>query len=134
MAGEVRGYHDLRVWQLSMDFAEAIYRMTWTFPDREKFSMANQLQRAAMSVPSNIAEGHGRESAQDFARFLAIARGSLSELETQLKLSSRVGLLGEEQLTATLGLANDVGALLAGLQRSLRNSQPGTGRDRSERR
>ena len=117
-------YDELRVWQRAMDLAAHVYELTRAFPQSEVFGITSQLRRSAVSVPSNIAEGHGRGSPQDFLRFLAIARGSLSELETQLKLAFSIGYLASEQLAVALRHSDDVGALLNGLQRSLRESQP----------
>jgi len=75
----VRSHHDLRVWQLGMELAEDVYRRTMTMPVEERYGLIAQLRRAAASVPANIAEGAGRQTAPDFARFLSVARGSLAE-------------------------------------------------------
>ncbi len=119
MVGDVRGYHDLRVWQLSMDFAETIYRLTWEFPDRERFSMSNQLQRAAMSAPSNVAEGHARGHTNDFIRFLSIARGSLAEVETNLLMARRLGYLTEEEKNRLFAQSDDLGRQLTALRSAI---------------
>ncbi|WP_445425003.1 four helix bundle protein [Alishewanella sp. HL-SH06] len=86
-------HYDLKVWKLAMDLVVDVYAITRQFPDIEKFGLASQMQRAAVSIPSNIAEGAGRESNADFVRFLTIARGSLSELETQLLIAQRLGYI-----------------------------------------
>lgn len=93
----MRSYQELEVWQQSMLLTELIYKITASFPDNEKFGLVSQMRRAAVSVPSNIAEGHGRDSSLEFKRFLFIARGSLAELETQYILAQRVGLFVSNQ-------------------------------------
>ena len=118
--GEVRGYRDLKVWQMAMDLAQLVYSATATFPTSEVFGLASQLQRAAVSVPSNIAEGHARESTKDFLRFISIAQGSLAELETQLLLARRLEYLDESKLLSLTAQTNEIGRMLRGLQRSLK--------------
>jgi four helix bundle protein len=86
----------LDVWKLSMDLADAVYRLTASFPAEEKFGLTSQLRRAAVSVSSNLAEGAARSSKKEFGQFLSIARGSLSELDTQLDLSTRLGLIAQQ--------------------------------------
>ena len=89
----VKSYRDLLVWQKAMDFAEHVYMVQKTFPAEERFGLCDQLRRAVVSIPSNIAEGRGRDSAKDFAHFLMIARGSLNEVATQLELAVRLGYM-----------------------------------------
>ena len=79
-----RSYLDLEVWDLSIDLVKGVYLITIKFPASENFGLANQIRRAAVSIPSNIAEGQGRNSAKEFRQFLAISLGSVAELETQL--------------------------------------------------
>lgn len=90
----VRNYTDLIAWQKAMDFVHRVYALTSGFPGDERFGLTSQLRRAAVSIPSNIAEGEGRETPGDFIRFLAIAHGSLREVETQLRISQRLGYQG----------------------------------------
>ena len=90
---EVKSYRELIVWQKAMDFAEHVYRVQRRFPDEERYGLCDQLRRAAVSVPSNIAEGRGRDSARDYAHFLTLARGSLNEVMTQLELATRLGYM-----------------------------------------
>lgn len=87
----IRKYQQLIVWQKAMLLVSEIYRLTQGFPDNEKFGLTSQLRRAAVSVPSNIAEGSGRGSDKDFCRFLYQARGSLTEIETQLLIAQQLG-------------------------------------------
>ena len=97
-ADPVRSYRDLRVWQQAMDLAEATYRATEQFPEDERYGLVTQLRRATVSVASNIAEGHAR-STGDYLRHLLISNGSLTEIETQLLLSARLGFLSAELRT-----------------------------------
>ncbi|WP_258176339.1 four helix bundle protein [Halomonas ventosae] len=94
----MRKHESLRAWQLAMALVEDVYRVTVPFPDTERFGLTSQLRRAAISVPSNIAEGAARGSTTDFTRFLYIARGSLSEVDTQLQIAQRLGFIQDTQL------------------------------------
>lgn len=111
-------HYDLKVWQLAMDLVVDVYAITKQFPDSEKYGLGSQMQRAAVSVPSNIAEGAGRESNTDFLRFLTIARGSLSELETQLLLAQRLNYIAD--VSQQLNIIKEVFMLLKGLIRKLK--------------
>ena len=112
-------YRNLLVWQKSMALAEQVYRQTAGYPSDEKYGLRSQMRRAATAVPSNIAEGQGRRSTdQEFVRFLQIALGSLCELETQLELSNRLGMLNSSQVALLRPVIEEVGRLLNGLVRS----------------
>ena len=114
----MKGHEDLVVWQKAMDLVISVYSVTRDFPKSEMFGLASQMQRAAVSVPSNIAEGHALKQTQAYARHLAIASGSLAELQTQTEIARRLGYAGDwEKLIAA---AREVGRMLAGLRRSLR--------------
>lgn len=115
-------YTDLQVWQAAMELAEEIYRITKTFPREETYALTVQLRRAAVSVPSNIAEGKGRSSEKELAQFLCHSRGSLFEIETQLNLACRLGYIDVAKTNAALQKAARVGQLLNGLLRSVRPS------------
>jgi four helix bundle protein len=124
-AGEYRAvqdYTDLRVWQLGMDLAVALYDATKTFPADERFGLTSQLRRAGVSVPSNIAEGNARNSTADYLRFLRLSRGSLAEIMTQLFISKRLGYLPDEAsallLTKTEDLLRQLTALYTAIERS----------------
>ena len=93
----MHNYNNLQIWQLAMDLVEEIYKLTASFPIEEKFGMVSQMTRAAVSIPSNIAEGAGRNSDKDFAHFISIAIGSLYELNTQIVLSERLGYINQSQ-------------------------------------
>ena len=121
-------YRDLRVWQQAMDLTVHVYELSEKFPKHETYGLMSQLRRAAVSVPSNIAEGKGRNTDRDFVHFLYQARGSLLEVETQIQLSQRLGYLGEQQAALLLKGCATVGRSLTGLINSLRESNiAGTG-------
>jgi len=112
-----RVHHDLQVWQEAMHFVEIVYRVTSVFPDSEKFGLVSQMQRAAVSVPSNIAEGAGRSGDKELLRFLYIARGSLCELETQFLIAQRLGYISN--LENIINHMNKLFGLMGGLINSL---------------
>ena len=113
-------YRDLRVWQQAMDLAMQVYRLTEAFPKHELYGLTGQVRRAAISIPSNIAEGKGRRTDRDFSSFLFRARGSLLELETQILLARRLEYLLEENAAVVLKSTAAVGSALTGLINSLR--------------
>jgi four helix bundle protein len=114
-----RNYQDLVVWQKAMDLVEDVYKATRRFLKEEIYGLTAQLRRAAVSIPSNIAEGQGRRTARDFLNFLSIAYGSLSEVDTQVLIAQRLGYF-DEQLTSRLrDLVSEVGKPLNGLMRSV---------------
>jgi four helix bundle protein len=115
----VQSYRDLKVWQMAMTLTEHIYRTTESFPARETYALANQFQRAAVSIPSNIAEGHARSSTKDYLRFVSISQGSLAEAETQLELAHRLGYIPETELLGLFELTNEIGRMLHGLRSAL---------------
>jgi four helix bundle protein len=112
-------FRELRVWQQAMELALLVYRETAKFPKHELYGLAQQMRRAAVSVPSNIAEGKGHRSDKDFQRFLFHARGSLMELETQLMLAGKLEYLSMEQGRDLQARATEVGKSLAGLLNAL---------------
>jgi four helix bundle protein len=114
-------YQDLRVWQKAMDLAVEIYRTTDRFPKHELYGLIGQIRRAAISVPSNIAEGKGRRTDREFAVFLFHARGSLLEIETQIILARRLQYLQEESASSLLRATAGIGSALSGLINSLRS-------------
>ncbi len=119
----VRDFTDLRVWQLGIDFAVAISRATAAFPAEERFGLTNQMRRAAVSVPSNIAEGNARNRTLDYLRFLSIARGSLAELKTQVILAGRLDYLSVDQSTQLLSQADDILRQLTALYTAIERSR-----------
>src|SRR5436305_9813990 len=94
-----RSYRDLIAWQKAMDMVAGIYQLTLKFPKEELYVLTSQLRRCAVSVPSNIAEGQGRGSPQEFKHFISIAMGSLTEIETQLLIAQRLSYISEAEWT-----------------------------------
>lgn len=109
---EGKGYRSLTVWERAMELAEEVYRITDTMPDTERYGLISQMQRSAISIASNIAEGHGRSHTGDFLKHLSYAKGSLAELETQLTLAVRVHRLNREDALHACDLSNEVGKML----------------------
>jgi four helix bundle protein len=123
----IRSYRDLRVWQGAIELVDDIYRLTRTFSADERYGLVSQLRRAAISVASNIAEGHTRSRA-DYRRFLEIAAGSLTEVETQLHISMRLGFIDTSVADPVLERCGQLGRMLTTLRKRLivrnRNPQP----------
>jgi four helix bundle protein len=115
----VQTYRDLIVWQKAMDLVVEVYKATESLPSDERFGLTNQLRRAAVSIPSNIAEGFGRGSQNEFQRFLSIARGSLFEVETQVQIAYRLSFLSEHEQIVLMRRADEVGRILRGLSKSV---------------
>jgi four helix bundle protein len=115
----MQGHKDLVVWQKAMDLVAAIYQLTQAFPKEELYGLMNEMRRAAVSIPSNIAEGHALKQTQAYSRHLAIASGSLAELQTQVEIAGRLGYLNRES-GEILKLADEIGRMLTGLRKSLR--------------
>ena len=112
-------YRELKVWQNSIDLAEKIYRLTSSFPASEIYGLASQLRRASVSIPSNIAEGWGRRSRKEYARFILMAAGSNDELQTQLVIAERLAF-GDRQLRdESAALSDEIGRMLQGLHKFL---------------
>ena len=114
-----KSYRDLEVWKKAMRLAKRIYQVTQKFPTDERFGLTNQLRRAAVSVPSNIAEGHARFGAGESSRFLSIAMGSVAEIETQILLSQDLRYLTEELTFEVLAELDIIGKMLRGLAKSI---------------
>ena len=110
-----QSYKDLTVWQKSMDLTEEVYRLVKKLPKEETYALSDQMRRSAVSVPSNIAEGHGRQSDNEFKNFLSVANGSLSELETQLLICVRLDYLSEADIKYVLSLSNEINRMLTTL-------------------
>jgi four helix bundle protein len=95
---EIKSYKDLRIWQQSLQLVLLVYKLSETLPDCERFGLTSQMRRSAVSVPSNIAEGYGRRSTNDYKRFLKISQGSLYELETQLIIANELKMISLDSL------------------------------------
>ena len=115
----LKSYNELEVWQLAMSLAEEVYGVVAKFPKDEQFALSSQLRRAAVSVPSNIAEGFGRETTKDFLHFMAVARGSLYEMRTQIELARRLGYAKNPE--SVLDKADRTAMMLNSLSSKLRS-------------
>ena len=122
-AAMLKDFKELLVWQKSFNVCKLIFEFTSGFPNQEKYGLALQMRKAAVSIPSNIAEGYGRGSRKDYVRFLWIARGSACELETQLLLARDTGLGNNELLAKATELLNEVNKMLPALIKSLRGCE-----------
>ena len=115
MDTKIKSFRDLVVWQKAMDLVERVYRITGDFPAEERYALTSQLRRAAVSVPSNVAEGYGRHSTADYIRFLQIALGSLNELQTQLELGIRLGFVETDVVESEFELGTEIEKMLVSL-------------------
>lgn len=113
-------YKELDVWQKAIKLSKEMYLMTIKFPDREKYGLISQINRCAVSIPSNIAEGAGRNTSKEFNQFLGIAVGSLFELETQLIISMEIGLISKSELQSISVEIESIIKMIAGLKKSLK--------------
>jgi four helix bundle protein len=116
----ISSYRDLKVWEASISLAEEVYKTSSIFPSSETYGLSQQLRRSAVSIPSNIAEGHARTSSKEFLYFISIAFGSLAEVETQLTLAKRLGFLKQENLDSLLVSCDEIGKMLRGLQNAIK--------------
>jgi four helix bundle protein len=114
-----QSFRELLVWQRSMQLTVAVYRLTRDFPREEVFGLTSQIRRAAVSVPSNIAEGHGRLSGSEFRQFLGIARGSNFELQTQLEIAHALEFGKPDLVTEAENLSHEVGKIIYALLESI---------------
>ncbi len=128
MNERIESYRDLRVWQSSMELVTDCYKATESFPKAETYGLSSQLQRAAVSIPANIAEGKGRYHLKEYLHHLSMAHGSLLELETLLEIAGRLGYLGSKDAAVFRERTEGVGKMLNGLMASLRRPRtPDTG-------
>ena len=112
----MRGYYqDLYVWQRSMDLVFEVYRIVKLLPKEELYALSNQIRKAVVSIPSNIAEGHQRQSVKDFVKFLTIAKGSNAELQTQLLICKGLNYLSAETIHQSMQLSTEVEKMLTSL-------------------
>jgi four helix bundle protein len=117
---KTKHYQDLLVWQKSIDLAEIIYTITRSFPKEEIYGIISQMRRCSVSIASNIAEGQSRNSAPQFIQFLNIAKGSISELETQLVISKRLKFISEQDFNKVQKDLSDIGKMLNGLIKAIK--------------
>lgn len=118
MSAEINNFRDLIAWQKAMLLAKAVYRATSCMPDAERYGLTAQVRRSVVSIPSNIAEGYGRESLMDYIRFLRTARGSLFEVQTQLELAGDLGMINIP--VSLKEILSEIDRVLQGLIRSLK--------------
>ena len=116
---KLKNYQELIAWQRAMDLVEDVYKASKDFPREEVYGLTSQVRRAAVSIPSNIAEGQGRRTTSDFLRHLSIAYGSLREVETQILIARRLKYVAQTKLEEVMNRAGEVGRLLNGLMASL---------------
>ena len=119
----INTYRDLLVWQKSIKLVTGCYRLTSEFPSEERFGLTSQIRRSAVSIPSNIAEGHARGTPKSFIQFLWIANGSLAELETQVVIAEQLEFVKRSHTAELFELTNEIGRMLTGLRRSLADSE-----------
>ena len=115
----IESHRDLIAWQKSMDLAVAAYQLTGSFPIDERYGLTSQIRRSCASIPANIAEGYGRESAGAYAQQSKVAQGSLKEFETHVELAHRIGLVDEPSLSNILKSSEEVGKMLRSLIRAV---------------
>jgi four helix bundle protein len=121
VAQSIQSFRDLLVWQKAIALSVRCYELTKEFPKDEMYGMTAQIRRASVSVPANIAEGHGREHTRSFIQFLRVAQGSLKELETHLVLAEQVQLMRAEALVEVNIMTDEIGRMLRALIRSLQD-------------
>ena len=115
----IKSYQDLEVWQKAMDLVVLCYKTAESFPQKEVYGLTSQLQRAAVSIPANIAEGRQRQYSKEFLQYLSVAYGSLAELETHSHIARRVGYIKDDQLNEILEKTSEIGRMLNGLRKSI---------------
>lgn len=116
---KIETYRDLIAWQKAMDLVEVVYEATENFPKQEMYGLVSQMRRATVSIPSNIAEGFGRDSDGAFLQFCRVSQGSLREAETQFILSGRLGYMEPKVVNDLLSRSNEIGKILNGLMKSI---------------
>jgi four helix bundle protein len=111
-------YKQLKVWQKAMNLVIHVYKVTKYFPKHEQYGLVSQMRRCAISIPSNIAEGHGRNSDKEVVRFLDIARGSIYELDTQVEISRQLNYFSQQEFNIIFNLIDEISRMLSGLRKS----------------
>ena len=117
----MKNYKDLIVWQKSIDLVEEIYKVTSLLPNEELYGLSIQLKRAAVSIPSNIAEGYERNTTKDYIKFLSIAKASRAEVETQLYICKRLGFLSDEDIKIAFDLCDEIKRMIISMLKSMNN-------------
>lgn len=124
---QIRSFRDLREWQAGIELVQIVYTLTSKFPRSEVYGLASQMQRAAVSVPSNIAEGHARESTKEYLQHLSIAQASLAERETQLEIAKLLNYISESEATNLVEKIWSLGRQLFALRNALMNPKARAG-------
>lgn len=122
----IYSHKDLDVWKKSMDLVDEMYKVTRAFPQDERYGLSSQIRRSAVSIPSNIAEGSGRNGRKEYSQYINIARGSLSELETQIMIAYRQDFIQEDAYRRLLTSMEDIGKMLSRLYSRLNETAKGT--------
>ena len=120
----VKNYRDLLVWQKSMALVTDVYKVTSKLPSEEKFGLQSQIKRSAVSIPSNIAEGHSRWYKKEFLHHLSISYGSLAELETQLLIAVKLQFIKQDKVQSILEKTTEIGKIINGLRKKLKTTNP----------
>ncbi len=123
MSSKPQSYRDIVVWQKGIELTKMIYQLTARFPAEEKFGLTSQLRRAAVSIPSNIAEGQARHTTGEFIQFISHAEGSAAEVDTQLHLANELGFLSAPESASTVTLIDELRRMLNSLRRRLQESR-----------
>ena len=118
----MHNFKELIIWNKSMDITLDVYQETKKFPEEEKFNLVSQIRRSAVSIPSNIAEGAGRNSDKEFTQFLGIAKGSSFELQTQLIISNKLNFISDEKFEALNNAVEEVQKMISGFQSKLKSN------------
>ena len=126
MTDNVTNFRDLKVWKKGMEIVKDIYKISARFPPQQQYALTSQMQRAAISIPSNISEGFGRYYSKEYQRFLHIALGSCAELETQVEIADDLGYIDSKMKTLLLEKLDHQGRMLNNLIKSLKNYRSGS--------
>jgi len=118
---KIKSYNDLITWQKGIELVKEVYKAAQSFPKEEIYGLTSQIRRSAVSIPSNIAEGHARNTTGEFIQFLGIAKGSLAELDTQIIIAAELGFISEQQKNLLREKITEINRLTNGLIKSLRN-------------
>ena len=121
MENKVKSYKDLIVWQKSMDLVIEIYKLVKKLPKEETYSLSDQMRRAVVSIPSNIAEGYARKTTKEYLKFLSIANGSRTELETQLIICNKIGYLNDKEIEVAMLKSTEIGKMISTIAFKLTN-------------
>ncbi len=116
----LKSYQDLEVWQKAINLVILCYQISKSFPKNETYGLISQLQRAAVSIPTNIAEGHARQSSKEFLHFISISYGSLAELETLILIAYRLDYIDDKQSKQLMNKTTEIGRMINGLRKSIK--------------